>query len=86
MLNVNPNQERLTWDEIIEKYPNQVVGLTEVKWETDDPDDPNVESAIVKYINSDKSELLKMQILEHTVYTTHTGQGVGFQVGVLMHE
>ena len=38
-------EERLTWDEIATKYPDQWVGLVDVDWE----DEANVRSAIVRY-------------------------------------
>ena len=62
--------ERLTWDEIVEKYPDRWLGLTDVDRE---PGDPNVKSAVVKYINKDMNELLEIQLENDnflTVYTT----------------
>ena len=50
--------ERLTRDEIDKRYPNQWVGLVDVIWE----DESNVESAVVKYTDKTKDELLLMQI------------------------
>lgn len=52
--------ERLTWEQIQEKYPDQWVGLTEVEYEPDN--DATIKSAIVKYTNKSKSELTRMQI------------------------
>lgn len=51
--------ERLTWKEIVEKYPNRWVGLTDV--ERDAPDDPNIKSAVVKYTDKTMHELLQIQ-------------------------
>ena len=48
-------QERLTWEQIQKKYPNQWVGLIEVKFVKDDG--ISVESAIVKYTDLKKAEL-----------------------------
>ena len=45
--------ERLTWDEIVEKYPDQWVGLVDVDWE----DGANVRSAIVKYTDKGQQSL-----------------------------
>ena len=60
--------ERLTWDEIAEKYPDQWVGLIDVDWE----DDANVRSAIVKYTDKSSSELLRLQIKDKNLYSTYT--------------
>lgn len=61
--------ERLTWKQIMEQYPDTWVGLTDIKWE----DESNIESAVVKYTDKTKTELLKMVIegeLEFSCYTT----------------
>ena len=64
--------ERLTWEEIQEKYPDQWVGLVEVEYEPDN--DATIKTAIVKYTDKSKNELTRMQI--HTngnllgIYTT----------------
>lgn len=39
-------QERLTWKQMQEKYPNQWLGLVDVKYKNDDG--ATVESAVVK--------------------------------------
>ena len=36
---------RLTWKEIVERYPDQWVGLVDINWKNE----ANVESAVVKY-------------------------------------
>ena len=36
-------EKRMTWDEIVEKYPDKWVGLTQVDWK----DDANVRTAVV---------------------------------------
>ena len=46
------NNERLTWEQIVEKYPNQEVGLDAI--ETEGNSDI-VKSAIVKYTSKDTS-------------------------------
>ena len=56
----DPNT-RLTWSEIKEKYPDQLVGFTSVKYLNDD--DTNIESACVSYVNRSSSDLDKLQIL-----------------------
>lgn len=60
--------ERLTWDEIAEKYPDQWVGLVDVDWK----DDANVRSAVVKYIGMSVGELTRMQIKDSNIYSTYT--------------
>lgn len=52
--------ERLKWQEIQGKYPDQWVGLIEVEYEPDN--DATIQSAIVKYIDKTKGELTEMQI------------------------
>lgn len=62
--------ERLTWDEIERRFPNQWVGLTQIKYENDD--NVNIESAVVAEIG-DHNTLLGHQIdgtLELSLYTT----------------
>lgn len=58
--NGDPNT-RLTWSEIKEKYPDQLVGLASVKYLNDD--NTNIESACVSYVNRSSSDLDKLQIL-----------------------
>lgn len=52
--------ERLTWEEIEKKYPDQWVGLVDVEYEPDN--DATVKSAIVKYTDKTMDELTRMQI------------------------
>ena len=52
--------ERLTWEEIEKKYPDQWVGLTEVEYEPDN--DATIKSAVVKYVDKSKDELTLIQI------------------------
>lgn len=52
--------ERMTWEEIKEKYPDQWVGLDEVKWES--PTSSVIVSAVVRYTDKSKSELTEEQI------------------------
>ena len=64
--------ERLTWEEIQEKYPDQWVGLVEVEYEPDN--DATIKTAIVKYTDKSKNELTRMQIQTNGnllgIYTT----------------
>ena len=39
------SEERLTWDEILKKYPDTWVGLSNIKFENDDH--ANIETAVV---------------------------------------
>jgi len=49
--------ERLTWEQIQEKYPDQWVGLVDINWRND----ANIESAVVKYVDRSKEKLIMMQ-------------------------
>ena len=62
--------ERLTWEEIQQKYPDQWVGLVDVKYLEDDG--ISIESAVVKYLDKTKSELTKMALKGEIIsrYTT----------------
>ena len=72
-------EERLTWEEIMEKYPDQWVGLSDIEWE----DTANIGTAVVKYVGLSEYELLKKQDEEgiHCRYTTPDNI---FQMGALM--
>lgn len=52
--------ERLTWEQIQERYPDQWVGLAETEYEPDN--DATIKSAVVRYADKSKSELTRMQI------------------------
>ena len=52
--------ERLTWEQIQEKYPDQWVGLSEVEYEPDN--DATIVSAVVQYTDKTKDELTLIQI------------------------
>ena len=62
--------ERLTWEQIQEKYLNQWVGLLDVKYMNDDG--ISIESAIVKYSDLSRTELTKRMLSGEIVsrYTT----------------
>lgn len=75
-------EKRLTWDEIVEQYPNKWVGLTEIIREEKSAD---IASAIVKYTSDTKTseELLEMVFnneLELSIYTTPDNV---FQLGMI---
>ena len=59
--------ERMTWQEIREKYPDQWVGLSEVE-----RDGGSIASAVVKYTDKTADELYEMQLSGQGVYTEYT--------------
>ena len=74
--------ERLTWHEIQEKYPDQWVGLVDVINEEDNYS--TIKSAVVKYTGMSKSELTHMQIVtKGKVIASYTNPDGVFQLGVL---
>ena len=74
--------ERLSWEEIAEKYPDQWVGLTEVEYEAEGS--PTIESAVVKYTGRSKFDLTHMQIVtKGKVIARYTNPNGVFQLGVL---
>lgn len=68
--------KRMTWEEIQKNYPDQWVGLIEVEW----LDESNVASAIVKYTDKTKEELLMMQIKDE-IFSCYTTPDNKFQLG-----
>ena len=62
--------QRLTWDEIESKYPDQWVGLTDVEWQ----DAANVRSAVVSYTDKemDKNDIFMKQASGEGVYSVYT--------------
>ena len=63
-------EKRMTWKEIQENYPDKWVGLTDVEWE--EPESPDIASAIVKYTDKTSDELYDMQFKGQGVYTVYT--------------
>ena len=59
--------DRMSWDEIQKRYPDQWVGLTDVE-----RDGITVLSAIVKYSDKTKGELTMMQIDDDSLYSCYT--------------
>lgn len=53
-MTINERKERMSWEDIQKKYPDQWVGLTEVQWVDDDG--VTVQSAVVSFIGT-KSEV-----------------------------
>jgi Fe2+ or Zn2+ uptake regulation protein len=50
----------MTWKEIVQAYPDQWVGITDVEYEPDN--DATIASAVVLYTDKTKNELTSMQI------------------------
>lgn len=73
-------KERLTWEQIQEKYPDKWVGLVDVKYVNDDG--VSVESAIVKYTDKSKDELTIMA-LDGEVDAVYTTPDNVFQLGMV---
>jgi hypothetical protein len=72
--------ERLTWEEIQERYPDQWVGLVDVKYVDDDG--ISIESAVIKYLDKTKSELT-MKALNGEIVSRYTTPDHIFQLGML---
>lgn len=72
--------ERMTWEQIQKKYPNQWVGLIDVQYQNDDG--ISVESGIVKYTDKTKSELTRL-VLKGEVVARHTSPEGHFQLGMV---
>ena len=74
--------ERLSWEEIAEKYPDQWVGLVDVVKEENNYS--TIKSAVVKYTGKSKSELTHLQIVTNgKVIARYTNPNGVFQLGVL---
>ncbi len=73
-------EERLTWKQIQEKYPDRWVGLVDVRYVNDDV--VSVESAVVKYTEKSKDELTVMAI-EGEVDAVYTTPDNVFQLGMV---
>lgn len=74
-------EEKLTWEEIQEKYPDQWVGLTDVEYEPDNG--ATIKTAIVKYTDKSKNELTMMQVQTHgKILARYTTPDNIFQLGI----
>lgn len=75
--------ERLTWNEIVQKYPHQWVGLVDVKFKNDDG--VSIESGIVKYTSKDTSEeeLFDMAVVKKEIVRRYTTMYDAPQMGFL---
>lgn len=72
--------DRMTWDEIQSTYPDQWVGLVDVRYLNDDG--ISIESAIVKYTDKSKSELTRM-MLDGEIISRYTTPDHAFQLGMV---
>ena len=72
--------ERMTWKEIQEMYPDQWVGLEDVNYLNDDG--VSIESAIVKYADKSKSELTRLALRGEVVSRYTTPDNI-FQLGMV---
>ncbi len=75
-------QRRMTWAEIMEKYPDQNVGLVEVEWGINSS---TVKTAIVKYSGDSlpKEELLLMAY-KGDIVLEYTSPDTANQIGALI--
>jgi hypothetical protein len=72
--------ERLTWKEIQNRYPDQWIGLTEVEYEPDN--DATIKSGIVTYIGISRDDLLELMFDKKCVARYTTPDNV-FQLGLI---
>lgn len=72
--------ERLTWKQIQERYPDQWVGMLDVKYINDDG--VSIESAVVVYTDKTKDELTEMALSSDIVARYTTPDNV-FQLGMI---
>ena len=75
----NKQSLRMTWKEIMEKYPDQWVGLVDVEWDNAS----TVKTAVVKYSDKGKNDLLRMQIKGDIQTSRYTALNNVFSVGGL---
>ena len=77
------NDGRMTWEEIQKKYPDQWIGLVDVKYHNDDG--ISIESGIVKYTDMPKGELTR-RMLAGEIVSRYTTPDNAFQLGMVgMH-
>ena len=74
-------EERMTWEEIQEKYPDQWVGLIDVEYEPNN--DATIKNAVVNYADKSKDELTMMQIQTNgEILGRYTTPDNIFQLGI----
>lgn len=70
-------EERLTWEEIVKKYPKQWVGVKDAKFVDDDG--ITIESGIVVYAGLPKDEITMIALTNPDIaidYTDHDNDGL----------
>lgn len=80
----NTVPERLTWKQMQEKYPDQWLGLTDVKYLDDDG--VTIESGVVRYTDKTHSELLEMRLDGEEIVHHHTNPDGHFLLGMFQHQ
>lgn len=70
----------MTWKEIQEKYPDQWVGLVDVKYVNNDG--VSIETAVVKYTDKSKSDLTRLALRGEIVSRYTTPDNI-FQLGMM---
>ena len=73
-------EERLTWEEIVRRYPDQWVGLKDVEWEPDN--DATISSAVVYRVGNPTDEDV-MRAISGAAYERYTTPDRVLQMGVL---
>ena len=73
-------ENRMTWEEIQNKYPDQWVGLVDVEWCPDNT--ATVKSAVIKYTDKSKDELTAM-MLRGEIDARYTTPDNLFQLGMM---
>lgn len=74
--------KRMTWSEIVKKYPHKWVGLASIDW-----NDGKILSAIVKYVDDSIDEIFDRQITIGDVeaeYTTPDELWSNFNTGLIV--
>jgi hypothetical protein len=83
--------ERLTWEQIVTKYPHQHIAVTDVKWKRNMS---TIESAVVVAVETEMSsqEITGMAVSSHgRIYSEYTGEdpildGLGRSVCTTINE
>jgi hypothetical protein len=74
--------ERLTWEEIKLKYPDQWIGLTDVEYKPEN--DASIKSGVVTYIGKNIDELTELQFdTKGEVLAVYTTPDNALQLGIM---
>lgn len=76
--------ERMSWAEIVKKYPHKWVGLSSIDW-----DGGKILSAVVKYVDDSIDKIFDRQITIGDVeaeYTTPDELLINFNTGLIFHQ